>query len=115
MNNEREYIDYELEILSLKNNVIFALKYYISGVDPFYMCLNRILELLKQKYTLRNKINDVNSLERIRCCIQNINNNNYALNDSLNEITSIVYGLNDVYLLNDLLKCIDIKNKTLNY
>ncbi len=69
-NTQINLINKELELFSLKNKLLISLKYYLLNTQQTELsCFNRILELLKQKYT---NADDFNFVEQgIRCNIQN--------------------------------------------
>jgi hypothetical protein len=96
-------IDKELELFSLKIKLLSTLKCYLNNTPQSEIqFFNRILDLLKQKYTDNDDFNFVE--QGIRNHLQNYRNN---LQRAIIDISSYIYNYNNGYLLNDLLNSID--------
>lgn len=96
-------INQELELFSLKIKLLSTLKCYLNNTPQSEIkFFDKILNLLKQKYT---NTEDFNFVEQgIRNNLQNYHNN---LPRAITDISSYIYNYNNGYLLNDLLNSID--------
>jgi hypothetical protein len=96
-------INKDLELFSLKIKLVSTLKCYLNNTSQSEIkFFDKILDLLKQKYT---DTDDFNFLEQgIRNNLQNYHNN---LPRAITVISSYIYNYNNGYLLNDLLNSID--------
>lgn len=96
-------INQDLELFSLKIKLLSTLKCYLNNTPQSEIkFFDKILDLLKQKYT---DTDDSNFVEHgIRNHLQNYRNN---LPRAIIDISSYIYNYNNGYLLNDLLNSID--------
>jgi hypothetical protein len=96
-------INKDLELFSLKIKLVSTLKCYLNNTSQSEIkFFDKILDLLKQKYT---DTDDFNFVEQgIRNHLQNYHKN---LPRAITDISPYIYNYNNGYLLNDLLNSID--------